>query len=67
MIPEFDGNGYLPQGIHPATPDEIGVRFGEPSELRRVQMESLRWMIDLAWKAGVQRIVVNASWSTGAS
>jgi hypothetical protein len=41
MIPPFDNNGYLPPGIHPASLDEIKVRFGCGSELRRVQMESL--------------------------
>ena len=64
MIPEFNEHGYLPPGIHPATLDEIASRFGTEPELRRVQMESLRWMIDLAWKAGVLRIVVNGSFVT---
>ena len=64
MIPEFNDHGYLPPGIHPATLDEITERFGTESELRRVQMESLRWMIELAWKAGVLQIVVNGSFVT---
>ena len=34
------------------------------SELRRVQMESLQWLIKLARRAGVQRIVVNGSFVT---
>ena len=64
MIPEFNDNGYLPQGIHPATLDETAARFGHEPELRRVQMESLRWMVTLAWRAGVERIVVNGSFVT---
>ena len=64
MIPEFNDNGYLPAGIHPATLDEIAARFGTESEMRRVQMESLRWLVELAWKAGVQRVVVNGSFVT---
>ena len=64
MIPEFNKHGYLPPGIHAATGGEIAARFGAEPELRRVQMDSLRWMIDLAWKAGVQRIVVNGSFVT---
>ncbi len=64
MIPEFNDNGYLPHGIHPATVDEIASRFGHEPELRRVQMESLRWMVTLAWRAGVERIVVNGSFVT---
>lgn len=64
MIPEFNDNGYLPPGIHPATLVEIAARFGVESELRRVQMDSLRWMIELAWQAGVLRIVLNGSFVT---
>lgn len=64
MIPEFNDDGYLPPGIHPATLDEIAARFGQESELRRVQMESLRWLVDLAKRAGVQRILVNGSFVT---
>ena len=64
MIPPFDDSGQLPPGVHPATLEEIDVRFGQESELRRVQMESVRWMIDLARKAGVQRIVLNGSFVT---
>jgi len=64
MIPEFDDEGYLPAGIHPATMEEIGQRFGQDSEMRRVQMESLIWMVQLARSAGVERIVVNGSFTT---
>ncbi|MFV1965374.1 MAG: hypothetical protein ACC628_08120 [Pirellulaceae bacterium] len=64
MIPAFDDEGYLPPGIHLATVQEISARFGQESELRRVQMESLRWLVELARRAGVQRIVVNGSFVT---
>lgn len=64
MIPPFDENGYLPPGIHPARLDEIAVRFGRESEVRRAQMESLRWLVDLAQRAGVERLVVNGSFVT---
>ena len=64
MIPRFDEHGFLPPGIHPATLDEIDVRFGRLSELRRVQMDSVRWMVDLARQAGVERIVLNGSFVT---
>ena len=66
MIPAFVDNGYLPPGLHPATLDEIAKRFGTEPELRRVQMESLRWRVDLAWRAGAMRIVVNGSFATEA-
>lgn len=64
MIPDFDDQGYLPPGIHPATLEEIAARFGRESELRRVQMESLRWLVEVARRAGVLRIVVNGSFVT---
>jgi hypothetical protein len=66
MIPEFDDQGYLPPGIHPETLDEIAERFGNDPEIRRVQVESLRWLVDLAQRAGVLRIVVNGSFVTDA-
>ena len=64
MIPFFNEDGYLPPGVHRATLEEITARFGQESELRQVQMESLRWLVDLAQRAGVQRIVVNGSFVT---
>ncbi len=64
MIPPFDERGYLPAGVHTATLDEIQARFGCESELRRMQMESLRWLIDVARRAGVVRLVLNGSFVT---
>jgi hypothetical protein len=64
MIPAFDDIGYLPAGVHPATLWEVEERFGVSSELRRAQMDSLRWMIELAKRAGVLRIILNGSFVT---
>jgi hypothetical protein len=64
MIPQCNDDGYLPPGIHTATLDEIAARFGHDSELRQAQIESLRWLVDLAQRAGVTRIVVNGSFVT---
>ena len=64
MIPEFNEIGYLPAGVHPATLDEIAARFGQESELRRAQMDSVRWLVETARKAGVQRLVINGSFVT---
>ena len=64
MIPPFNESGYLPPGVHPATLDEIDQRFGQISEIRRDQMESVRWMIELAIRAGVKRILLNGSFVT---
>lgn len=64
MIPPFDDSGTLPPGVHRATLEETGARFGRGSELRRVQMESIHWLMDLAVRAGVRRIVLNGSFVT---
>src|SRR5947208_2876680 len=64
MIPSFDDFGRLPPGVHPATLAEIEERFGRENELRRIQMESVRWMVDLAVRAGVQRVIPNGSFVT---
>jgi hypothetical protein len=67
MIPEFNDEGYLPAGVHQATMDEIAARFGQESELRRVQMESLTWLVDLARRAGAERIIIDRSFVTDKS
>jgi hypothetical protein len=64
MIPEFTDKGYLPAGIHRTTLEEIAARFVQESELRRVQTESLHWLVDLARHAGIERIIVNGSFVT---
>jgi hypothetical protein len=64
MIPLCNQDGYLPPGIHLATLAEIASRFGQGSELRRVEMESLCWLVEVARRAGAQRIVVNGSFVT---
>ena len=64
MIPQFDESGCLPPGIHPATLDEVEAYFGQLSELRRVQIDSIRWMVELARRAGAERIVLNGSFVT---
>jgi hypothetical protein len=66
MVPPFNDDGYLPPGLHPADLDEIEARFGRESELRQVGMESIGWLMDLARRAGVQRIVLNGSFATAA-
>jgi hypothetical protein len=64
MIPAFNDKGYLPPGIHPATLEEVAARFGQESNVRQVQLQSLRWLLELARRAGVQRLVVNGSFVT---
>jgi hypothetical protein len=64
MIPSLEDNGYLPPGIYLAGLDEIERRFGGQSEIRRAQMESLRWLAPLAIAAGISRLVINGSFVT---
>jgi hypothetical protein len=64
MIPEFNDDGYLPPGIHLATLEEIAARFGQGSEVRRAQVQSLGWLVDLARRAGAKRLVINGSFVT---
>jgi hypothetical protein len=44
--------------------DEIATRFGQESEIRQAQMDSVRWLVDMAKKAGVQRLIINGSFVT---
>ena len=64
MLPPFNDSGLLPPGIHPATMDEIDMRFGRQTELCRVQMESVRWLVNLILRAGAQRLVLDGSFVT---
>jgi len=54
----------LPAGVHKASLVEIDERFGRQSEVRIAQMESVRWLADLARRAGVERVVLNGSFVT---
>jgi len=64
MLPAFDERGFLPPGIHPAGGAELAARFGVQSELRRSQLESIGWMLQMAKLAGVCRIILNGSFVT---
>ena len=64
MIPEFNDDGYLPAAVHRATLEDVAARIGRETELRRVQMESLGWLVDLARRAGATRLIVNGSFTT---
>jgi hypothetical protein len=64
MIPDFNDIGYLPPGVHVATLDEIAARFGRESEIRRAQMDSVLWLVELTRKAGAVRIILNGSFVT---
>lgn len=61
MIPDLDDYGNLPPGIYPASLDEIDQRFARGTESRLAEMQSLRWLVDLAARTGVQRLVIDGS------
>lgn len=64
MLPELDQDGFLPPGVHRAALEEIAERFGRQSELRRAQMQSVRWLVELARKAGAEKVILNGSFVT---
>jgi hypothetical protein len=64
VIPPLNEEGLLPPGLHLASLEEVAERFGQASELRRVQMESLQWLLDASRRAGVQQFVINGSFVT---
>jgi hypothetical protein len=66
MIPPFDQQGYLPPGVHGATMEEVAALFGQGTEVRQAQVESLYWLLDVARKAGVRRIIIDGSFTTRA-
>jgi len=64
VIPELDEHGNLPPGIHPATLAEVEERFGRSTEVRRAEIQSLHWLVDLAKRAGIERLIVNGNFVT---
>jgi hypothetical protein len=64
MLPDFDDDGYLPPGVHLATLEEVRLVFGEASEIRQVQFESVEWLMSAATVAGARRVILNGSWTT---
>lgn len=60
MIPEFDGDGLLPQGIYPATWKEVVQRFGGNERRRRLLM-GLSAALSLLRLAGCRRIYIDGS------
>jgi len=64
VIPPFDERGYLPPGIHVATMEEVRQRFGRETEISRAQFESLEWLLPMARRAGIKRLMINGSFVT---
>jgi hypothetical protein len=65
MLPPFDDHGNLPPGIHRCTAAELIDRFGSGSEEREAETSELLALIEAARAAGVRRLLVNGSFTTG--
>ncbi|HEY0170959.1 MAG TPA: hypothetical protein VGB98_08045 [Pyrinomonadaceae bacterium] len=63
MIPDFTATGLLPQGVHPATLEEVLERFGG-NERRDQLLTGLVEALRLLRAAGCRRVYVNGSFVT---
>ena len=63
MIPEFTADGLLPQGVHPATLEEISERFGG-NERRQQLLAKLIEALRLLRAAGCRRVYIDGSFVT---
>ena len=63
-IPDFRPDGYLPEGLFPATLAEITFRFGTSSRRRRLLILRLRRWVELARSTGVTRMFIDGSFVT---
>lgn len=63
MIPQFNDQGNLPPGIHWASFEEVGERFGT-SEKRRFLLEGLHSALLALQKAGCETVYLNGSFVT---
>lgn len=63
MIPEFTAGGLLPQGVHPATLEEVRERFGG-NERREQLLTGLVEALRLLRAAGCRRVYIDGSFVT---
>lgn len=63
MIPNFDAQGLLPEGVHPATWKEVRERFGG-NERREELLKKLREALKLLGAAGCRRVYIDGSFVT---
>ncbi len=64
MIPDFREDGYLPEGLHLATFDEVADRFGTGSHRRAYLLQRLRKWVALAHSTGAKRLLIAGSFVT---
>ena len=64
-LPNLNHEGELPEGIHPATIDEVVAQFGSGTEQRVVVTERLKHIYQLAKETGhFQRLLIFGSYIT---
>ncbi len=63
-IPTFRAGGYLPEGLHEASEDEVITRFGASTPRRVYLMGRLRRWLDLARAVGARRFFIDGSFVT---
>lgn len=61
MLPELNGRGVLPVGLHPCSEAELTERFGRGSPEREVEINELRQFIDWCRRTGVRRLLIDGS------
>ena len=65
MLPALSSDGNLPEGIHPATEDEVFARFATSSARRQWLGEQLRSLLALAKSTGqLARVLLWGSFVT---
>lgn len=63
-IPQFRPDGYLPEGLYPATEAQVVSRFGTSTRRRRRLAVGLRRWIQSARQVGARRLLVDGSFVT---
>ncbi|HVC97173.1 MAG TPA: hypothetical protein VND64_26070 [Pirellulales bacterium] len=66
-IPDLDEDGFLPEGLHACSMDEIRERFGtfQGSDRRQALYKRLDEYVREAWSTGLlESVIVNGSFTT---
>ncbi len=64
-LPEFDGRGDLPEGVHPAMLAEVLSRFGDGTPQRRLVTKRLERIYELVRRTGkLERFIIFGSYVT---
>nr|VFJ94353.1 MAG: hypothetical protein BECKH772A_GA0070896_100712 [Candidatus Kentron sp. H]VFJ95240.1 MAG: hypothetical protein BECKH772B_GA0070898_100742 [Candidatus Kentron sp. H]VFK01640.1 MAG: hypothetical protein BECKH772C_GA0070978_100702 [Candidatus Kentron sp. H] len=63
-IPDFRPDGYLPEGMHPASEAEVTFRFGTANRQRRRLVLRVRRWVELAHRIDAPRLFIDGSFVT---